>query len=127
MCAIADYPRGRGAFSAPDASMRRYFTPDFPSLARTERVDLGATGSEEARSHLLFEEVGVGDGLRCDPLRGVTEAPEDLVVDVEGRGNQAEGHEDHALLDECGRHPLLQDRGPGVAEADQHVVVGLEG
>src|SRR2546425_5989130 len=26
MRAIADYPRSRGAFSAPDASMRRYFT-----------------------------------------------------------------------------------------------------
>src|SRR5207244_4751627 len=28
MRAIADYPRSRGAFSAPDASMRRYFTPE---------------------------------------------------------------------------------------------------
>src|SRR5712691_12689751 len=34
MRAIADYPRGRGAFSAPDASMRRYFTPVGPGCER---------------------------------------------------------------------------------------------
>src|SRR5437763_5188039 len=41
------------------------------------------TGSEEAGSHLLLEETGVGDSLPRDPLPGVAKAMQDLVVDIE--------------------------------------------
>src|SRR5438876_2487675 len=65
MRAIADYPRGRGAFSAPDASMRRYFTPDkvFRKPSKPLRCDA------EPLANVAMSAIAGGQVVRANDVR----------------------------------------------------------